>query len=119
MLTLAGRGALVVGARRVGGLVVRRLAAEGVRLAIAYRNSRAEAEALRDAVAPLAARTTLCQGDISVEEDVQRIVRAAQEELEDLSFVINLASDFPEHPSIPWTPRRGTMPWLPPRGAIC
>ena len=43
MLTLAGRGALVVGARRVGALVVRRLAAEGVSLAIAYRNSRAEA----------------------------------------------------------------------------
>ncbi len=98
MLTLAGKGALVVGARRVGGLVARRLAAEGVRLAIAYRSSRAEAEALRDAVAPLASRTALCQGDISVEEDVQRMVRAAQEELEDLSFVINLASDFPRAP---------------------
>src|SRR5256885_1613009 len=43
MLTLAGRGAIIAGTRRIGRLVVERLAAEGVTPAIVYRSSRAAA----------------------------------------------------------------------------
>ena len=98
MLTLAGRGALIVGTRRVGDRVARRLAAEKVNLAIAYRSSRTEAEELRDAVAPQVERTCLVQGDLAVEEEVRRMVSVAREELGDLSFVVNLASGYPRAP---------------------
>lgn len=98
MLTLAGRGALIVGTRRVGALVARRLAAEKVNLAIAYRSSRAEAEELRDAVASQVERACLVQGDLAVEEDAHRMVRVASEEMGDLSFVVNLASGYPRTP---------------------
>ena len=98
MLTLAGRGALVVGAKRMGDRVVRRLAAEGVNLTIAYRRSHAEAEELQRAVVSHGGRVHLVQGDVSVEEDAKRIVGAAREEMGGLSFLVNLASDFPRAP---------------------
>ena len=44
MLSLAGKGALVIGTKRVGQLVTRRLADEAANLAIAYRSSRFEAD---------------------------------------------------------------------------
>ena len=42
MLSLAGKGALVIGTKRVGQLVTRRLAKEAANLAIVYRSSRSK-----------------------------------------------------------------------------
>ena len=98
MMTLEGKGALLVGARRVGGVVARRLAEEGVNLAISYRNSAKEGETLRSSVARMAKRTTLIQGDLTIEADVKRMVDSANTELGNLSFVVNMASDYPRAP---------------------
>lgn len=98
VITLEGKGALIVGARRVGAVVARRLAEEGVNLAISYRNSAKEAETLRSSVAGMIQRTCLIQGDLSVEADVESMVSTAHQELGDLSFVLNLASDYPRTP---------------------
>jgi len=97
VITLEGKGALIVGARRVGAIVARRLAEEGVNLAISYRNSVKEAENLRGSVAGMVQRTALIQADLSVEADVESMVRTATKELGDLSFVLNLASDYPRN----------------------
>ena len=98
MITLEGKGALIVGAKRLGSVVAKRLAEEGVNLAISYRNSAKEAETLRSSVAGMTKRTTLIQGDISIEDDVKRMVDSANTELGNLSFVVNLASDYPKAP---------------------
>ena len=98
MMTLEGKGALIVGARRVGGVVARRLAEEGVNLAISYRNSAKEAETLRSSVAGMAKRTALIQGDLTIETDVKRMVASANTELGNLSFVVNMASEYPRAP---------------------
>ena len=98
MLDLTGKGALVVGARRIGQALVRRLADEGVNLAIAYRSSKAEAQGLLEQVRPLTERSILVQGDVSVEKDVERIVHQAKKELGSLFFVVNMASSFPRTP---------------------
>jgi len=97
MLSLSGKGALLVGTRRVGQSVAHRLAREGVNLAIAYRSSESEAEDLRQTLGS-EVKVCLVQGDVGVEADVARIVAVAKEGLGDLSFLINLASDFPRHP---------------------
>ena len=47
MIDLTGKGILIVGAKRIGQTVAMRLAQEGVNVAIAYRNSRAEADHLQ------------------------------------------------------------------------
>jgi NAD(P)-dependent dehydrogenase (short-subunit alcohol dehydrogenase family) len=98
VITLEGKGALIVGARRLGAVVARRLAEEGVNLAISYRNSAKDAETLRSSVAGMVQRTCLIQGDLSIEANVEDMVRTANHELGNLSFVLNLASDYPRSP---------------------
>ena len=98
MITLEGKGALIVGAKRLGSVVAKRLAEEGVNLAISYRNSAKEAETLRSSVAGMVKRTTLIQGDLAIEDDVKRMVDSANTDLGNLSFVVNLASDYPKMP---------------------
>ena len=98
MLRLAGRGAILAGARRVGAVIAERLAAEGVDVAIVYRRSRDEAEALAAKLADGRGRRILIQADLADEADVQRLIETAKAGLDDLSFCINLASDFPRVP---------------------
>jgi NAD(P)-dependent dehydrogenase (short-subunit alcohol dehydrogenase family) len=98
MLTLAGRGAIIAGSRRVGATVAKLLAREGVRLAIVYRRSRSEAESLHAEVEPLVDRSCTIQADLAVENDVARLVEEAKRQLGDLSFSINLASDYHKTP---------------------
>jgi pteridine reductase len=98
MLELAGRGAIIAGTKRIGATVVKRLVREGIRPAIVYRSSRDEAEALYESVRDDAGRAVIIQADLAVESDVQRAVETAKRDLGDLSFCINLASDFPRVP---------------------
>ncbi len=98
MQSLRGRGALIVGTLRIGAVVARRLAAEGVNLAISYRRSRAEAEELRQSLVGEVDRIVVLQGDMSVEDDVRRVVDESTRALGGLSVVVNLASDYPNTP---------------------
>ncbi len=95
MLELKGRGAVVAGTRRVGRVVAERLAAEGVDLAIVYRNSRAEAESLAADIKHLPGRSILLQADLAVEDETRRVIEAARRQLGGLSFCVNMASDYP------------------------
>ena len=95
MLELAGRGAIVAGTRRIGAAIVRRLAREGVRVAIVYRSSQAEAEALLQEALTMTDRGCVIQADLSDEGQVERVIETAKRELGDLSFSINLAYDYP------------------------
>ena len=98
MIELAGKGVIVAGARRMGAVVASRLASEGVNLAITYRSSRKEAEALREGLSDKVERVTLIQADLANEAEVKKLIQKTQVDLGDLSFVVNLASDFPRTP---------------------
>jgi pteridine reductase len=98
VLSLAGKSALIVGTRRIGAVVAQRLAQEGVNLAISYRHSQKEAERLATIVTPLVERVHLVQGDITVEEDVRRIVQESGDAMDGLWFLVNFASGFPRTP---------------------
>ena len=95
MLRLAGRGAIVAGTRRVGGGVVERLAAEGVHVAILYRASNAAAERQADIARQRGVKAIALQADLTDEAQVASAVEQAREALGDISFCINLASDYP------------------------
>ncbi len=98
MLDLRGKGALLAGGRRTGVIMAKRLATEGIRVAISYRSSREAAEEAREAIASLTDRSCVVQADLTMEESVQRALDTAKAELGDLSFIINLASDYPHTP---------------------
>ncbi len=93
MLSLTGKGAIVAGTRRVGATVVERLAREGVKPAILYRSSRDEAERQAKAAGGIA-----IQADLTDEASVERAVAEAKRAIGDVSFCINLASDYPRTP---------------------
>jgi pteridine reductase len=95
LLTLEGRGAIVAGTRRIGATVARRLAREGIRIALTYRSSKAEAESLATELHTMTDRVSLVQADLSVEADVERLVAESQAALGDLSFCVNFAYDYP------------------------
>jgi NAD(P)-dependent dehydrogenase (short-subunit alcohol dehydrogenase family) len=81
MAGLAGRGALVVGARRIGATVVERLIGAGMRVAVGYRSE-------RPATPPgaVAIHGTL--------EAAEQLVAEARAAVGDLYAVVNLASTF-------------------------
>jgi NAD(P)-dependent dehydrogenase (short-subunit alcohol dehydrogenase family) len=98
MLALAGKGAIVAGARRVGRAVVLRLAREGVHQAIVYRRSRREAEVLAREASEAGAPAAALQCDLNDEDAVRRLIEEAEKVVGSLSFAVNLASDFERTP---------------------
>ncbi|WP_345192342.1 SDR family NAD(P)-dependent oxidoreductase [Streptomyces lavendulae] len=90
----------MAGTRRLGAAVVRRLAGEGVRLAIVHRSPQAQsqAKALAREVGPWTDKVCVLQADLTVEAQVRAVVERARQELGDLSFSVNLASDYPAGP---------------------
>ena len=95
MLDLRGRGAIVAGTRRVGAVVVDRLAREGIRLAVIYRTSAGEAMAQITHALEHTDLAVAIQADLVHEDEVEAAVLQAREALGDVSFCINLASDYP------------------------
>jgi 3-oxoacyl-[acyl-carrier protein] reductase len=98
LLTLKGRGAIIAGTRRVGATVARRLAQEGVNIAITYRRSAGEAQQLRDEIAGLTEKVVLLQADLADDGQVTQLTAQAREQLGELSVCVNLASDYPRDP---------------------
>ena len=90
MLSLAGRGAIVAGTRRIGATVVERLAREGIKVAVLYRSSRAEAQRQAETTGGVA-----IQADLTDEASVEAAVYEAKRALGDLTFCVNLAADYP------------------------
>jgi NAD(P)-dependent dehydrogenase (short-subunit alcohol dehydrogenase family) len=96
VIELRGKGAIITGTRRFGAIIARRLAQEGVRIALVYRSSKDEAEALQQELSPQT-QVVLIQADLSDEPQVERVVQTAKAELGDVSFLVNLAFDYPRN----------------------
>ena len=90
------KAALIVGAKRVGQIVARRLARAGINLAIAYRNSAEEAQLLAASISSV--DTALIQADLSDEHQVRGAILETVGALGGIDYVVNLASDYPYAP---------------------
>ena len=89
------KAALIVGAKRIGVTVARRLFQADFDIAIAYRNTPV---AESDIAPPDDAALLTVQADISEEDDVKTAIDATVNRLGRLDAVINLASDYPRAP---------------------
>lgn len=91
-LALSGRIALVTGAARdVGREIAMTLAAEGASVAVNYRSSAAEAEALVAAIAAKGGTAKAYQADVADFAAVQAMVAAVVKDFGGLNIVINNA----------------------------
>ncbi len=86
---------LITGAaKRLGRAIALKLAAEGFDIAIHYRSSQVEAEALALEVRSLGRRAALVAGELSLEAEVMTIVPRAAAALGGLTALVNCASVF-------------------------
>jgi NAD(P)-dependent dehydrogenase (short-subunit alcohol dehydrogenase family) len=86
---------LVTGAaKRLGRAIALRLARDGYDVALHYRSSKPEAEALAADIKALGRRTALVDGELSKEAEVATIVPRASAVLGGLTALVNSASVF-------------------------
>jgi len=91
-LGLEGKVALVTGgARDVGGEIVRALAAEGATVAVNYRNSRAEAEALTQEVAAAGGKAGAVMADVADYGAVRAMIDQVVADFGRLDILVNNA----------------------------
>jgi len=96
LLNLTAKTAVVTGAGRgIGAAIARRLAEAGADVALGYRTSGAEAEALAAAIAGSGRHAIAVHADVTREEDVERLMTRAEDELGGLDVLINNAGIYP------------------------
>jgi NAD(P)-dependent dehydrogenase (short-subunit alcohol dehydrogenase family) len=95
MVEIRNKTALVTGAgRRIGRAIALDLAAHGWSVAVHYRSSRDEAEAVVSEIEAMGGRAAAIRADLASEDDVKALVPQAAERLGPLTCLVNNASRF-------------------------
>lgn len=89
---------LITGGRRIGQVVAQELVSRGAHLALAYRGSKAEAEASACDARRRGRKAAVIQADVSRAADCDTLVARTVEELGHLDAVINMASVYSSEP---------------------
>jgi pteridine reductase len=97
-MDMRGRCAVVVGTRRIGREISRRLASLGMEVGILYRSSRDEAESLASEVRQLGQRSIAVQSSLNSDSDVTASLDSIESACGPVSCLINLASDYQRTP---------------------
>ena len=97
-MDLKDKVVVITGGRRIGQVVAHELAVRGANLALAYRGSRAEAEASACDANKLGRRATVIQADVAKSADCEALVTKTVEALGRLDVVINMASVYTSEP---------------------
>jgi NAD(P)-dependent dehydrogenase (short-subunit alcohol dehydrogenase family) len=92
---LEGQVALVTGAsKRIGRSIALRLAADGASIAVNYRTSQAEAEAVVREIQALGVKAVAIQADVSRRAEVATLFAAVEKEFSRLDILVNNAGEF-------------------------
>ena len=97
-MELHGRLVLLTGAKRIGASIAEAAAARGADIAIAYRKSNAEADAVVSAVRAKGRRAIAIQADVSDPSSCATMVQAVQRDFGRLDVLINMASLYEQVP---------------------
>ncbi len=91
-MNLTGRGVLITGGKRIGAVVAADLATAGADIAVVYNRSRAEADAMADAIRATGRRAAVLQADLTSADACRRVVDDAAAALGRLDVLVNMAS---------------------------
>ena len=91
---LRGQTAWISGGKRIGRVVARALAEQGVHLAVSYRASREEADRTVRSAKALGVRALALRTDMGKREEVAAAVRRIRLEFGRLHILVNMASVF-------------------------
>ena len=95
-MDLAGKVALITGAKRIGAVVAAELAARGADVAVCYARSRAEAEEVAARVKKAGRRGAAFQADLSTIDACEALVSRVAAEFGRLDILVNMASVYRE-----------------------
>src|SRR5208282_3686396 len=96
---LTGQVALVTGAaQRIGRSIALALGREGADVAVNYRGSKPEAEAVSGEIAAMGRRSAAMQADVSRRSDVERMFAAVLADFGRLDILVNNAGVFFQAP---------------------
>ena len=82
------------GATRIGAAIAKKLSGKGVEIVIHFNKSKTKAEILKKELSQNGTKVYLIKGDLSVEKDVNKIVKTAKSKLKYFDCLINNASLF-------------------------
>ena len=92
---LDGQVALVTGAaKRIGRSIALRLAGEGAAIAVNYRGSKADAEAVVREIQAAGVKAVAIQADVSKRDEVVKLFAEVEREFGRLDILVNNAGDF-------------------------
>jgi len=97
-MELANRAVLITGARRIGGVLARELAAAGADIAVSFRSSRAEADEACAAVRALGRRAIAISADLTDSDQCRALVTETVSQLGRLDVLVNMASHYAPAP---------------------
>lgn len=89
---LKGQNAWITGGKRIGCIVARTLAEQGVNLVLSYRCSETAAAGTAAAARQLGVRAIAVQAEVSDRESVQQAVERVREEFPQIDILVNMAS---------------------------
>jgi NAD(P)-dependent dehydrogenase (short-subunit alcohol dehydrogenase family) len=95
---LQDRVVLITGARRIGAVVAREVAARGADVALVFRTSRGEADAAAAEVRALGRRAVVIQADVARGDECRRLVDESARELGRIDVLVNMASVYASTP---------------------
>ncbi len=82
------------GATRIGAAIAKKLSGKGIEILIHYNKSKSKAENLKKALQKKGSKVFLVRGDLSKENDVNKIIKFAKSKLKFFDCLINNASLF-------------------------
>jgi len=82
------------GATRIGAAIAKKLSAPGIEIVIHFNKSKSNAEKLKKELSKNGTKIYLVKGDLSVEKDINKIVKFAKSKLKYFDCLINNASLF-------------------------
>lgn len=91
-MDLANRTAVITGGKRIGRVVAGALARRGANVVLAYRSSRAEAEATAHDVATAGRKAIVVPADVSKGVDCEALIATAHEAFGRVDVLVNMAS---------------------------
>jgi 3-oxoacyl-[acyl-carrier protein] reductase len=98
-MNMSGKVAVVTGGSRgIGAAVARRLAAEGVRVAVVYNNKREAGDAVVHRIREAGGMAAAFQADVSNENSVQAMMHDVAGQFDHVDMLINSAGIFDDAP---------------------
>lgn len=98
-MQLKGKTVLLTGARRIGQTVAEELSKKGANLAITYKSSKEESEAMCAACVQAGMKAVPFQADLSKPEDIMKLVEDVKKEFGQIDILIHMAAPYPR---VPW-----------------